>query len=275
MIGGMSVILVAGVSLCYAQGYRGAEMPWVTYEAETMKMTGTVLGPQCGPHLVEMESSGQRCVKLAAAGQLPFLANGAAVYGGQSNQVQDCLFTDITSGAGILISTTFPTTDSQENIDNNFSGTNVVRNCQILRSGGFDHVWQWRAAVQLCLDRHSISGLTLTDLSVLDSVSDGLSVVAPGSKNEQGMLSNGDLPGIKINGVHQVSRLAKGNTVFCSWTAGVKRDDWPTIVEIVEVTSEKKVIWAFREWTNPDLGPASCIQLLDEPGRDEECELQR
>jgi hypothetical protein len=43
----------------------------------------------------------------------------------------------------------------------------------------------------------------------------------------------------------------------------------------VEVTSVKKAVWAFREWTEPDLGPASCIQLLDEPGKDEEQELQR
>jgi hypothetical protein len=84
-----------------------------------------------------------------------------------------------------------------------------------------------------------------------------------------------DLPGITINGVHQATRLANGNTVFCNWTAGVKKPDWPNIVQVVEVTPEKKAVWAFREWTSPDLGPASCIQLLDEPGRDEDQELQR
>jgi len=131
-------------------------------------------------------------------GQLPFLANGAALYGGRSNQVLDCLFTDITAGAAILISTTFPTLDSQKNIDNNFSGTTVVRNCQVLRCGGFDHVWQWRAAVQLCLDRRSMSGVALMDLSILDSLSDGLSIVAPGSKNGQGMLSDANLDSVHI-----------------------------------------------------------------------------
>jgi hypothetical protein len=30
-----------------------------------------------------------------------------------------------------------------------------------------------------------------------------------------------------------------------------------------------------REWTDPDLGPASCIQLLDEKGKDEKQELMR
>jgi hypothetical protein len=45
----------------------------------------------------------------------------------------------------------------------------------------------------------------------------------------------------------------------------VKKPDWPSIVQVIEVTPEKKVVWAIREWENPDLGRASCIQLLDEP----------
>ncbi len=88
-------------------------------------------------------------------------------------------------------------------------------------------------------------------------------------------VKNGDLPGITLNGVHQVTRLANGNTVLCNWTAGVKREDWPKIVQVIEVTPDKKAVWAFNSWTNPDLGPASCIQLLDEPGRDEAQELMR
>jgi hypothetical protein len=87
-------------------------------------------------------------------------------------------------------------------------------------------------------------------------------------------IKDGDLPGIKINSVHQAHRLPNGNTVICNWTARVKRENWPTIVQIIEVTPDKKAVWAFREWTNPDLGPASCIQLLDQPGADENIELQ-
>lgn len=88
-------------------------------------------------------------------------------------------------------------------------------------------------------------------------------------------IKDGDLPGIKINSVHQATRLTNGNTVFCNWTARVKKQDWPTIVQVIEVTPDKKPVWAFREWTTPDLGPASCIQLLDEPGKAEERELMR
>lgn len=42
----------------------------------------------------------------------------------------------------------------------------------------------------------------------------------------------------------------------------------------IGLTPQKKVVWALREWTNPDLG-ASSIQLLDEPGKAENGDLQR
>jgi hypothetical protein len=47
---------------------------------------------------------------------------------------------------------------------------------------------------------------------------------------------------------------ANGNTVICNWTARVKKADWPTIVQVIEVTPEKRVVWAIREWVDPDLG---------------------
>ncbi len=131
-------------------------------------------------------------------GQLPFLANGAAIYGGESNRIEDCLFTDISPGCAILLSTTFPTADAKKNIDNNFSGTTVVRNCDLVRSGGYDHDWAWRAALQLCLDRRSISGVDIHDLNIKDSFSDGLSIVAPGSKHDDGTLSDAHIANVNI-----------------------------------------------------------------------------
>jgi hypothetical protein len=131
-------------------------------------------------------------------GQLPFLANGAAIYGGESNRIEDCRFTDISAGCAILLSTTFPTADAKKNIDNNFSGTTVVQNCDLIRSGGYDHDWAWRASLQLCLDRRSISGVDIHDLNIKDSISDGLSVVAPGSKHGEGTLSNARIKDVNI-----------------------------------------------------------------------------
>jgi len=98
----------------------------------------------------------------------------------------------------VLISTTFPTADESGRIDNNFSGTTVVRNCNLIRSGGFDHDWAWRAAFQLCMDRRSISGVNISNVNIRDSFSDGLSIVAPGSKHGQGTLSNVRLENVNI-----------------------------------------------------------------------------
>ncbi|HVU32683.1 MAG TPA: glycosyl hydrolase family 28-related protein [Opitutaceae bacterium] len=134
-------------------------------------------------------------------GQLPFLANGGALYGGAGNRIEDCRFTDITAGCGILISSTFPTSDPALKIDNNFSGTTVVRGCELLRCGGYDHDWAWRGALQICLDRRSISGLAISDVTIADSLSDGFSVVAPGAAKGEGTLTNTRLENVTVTKV--------------------------------------------------------------------------
>lgn len=131
-------------------------------------------------------------------GQLPFLANGISLYGGAGNRVEDCLLTDIGTGCGILISTTFPTTDEARGVDNNFSGETVVRNNRLVRCGGYDHSWAWRAAFQVCIDRRSIGGLRVSQLEIADSLSDGLSVVAPGRAKGQGTLSDSLFEGLVV-----------------------------------------------------------------------------
>ena len=127
-------------------------------------------------------------------GQLPFLANGAAIYGGVSNRVEDCLFQDFPYGCGILISTTFPVGA------NVFSGITVAQRGDLIRCGGYDPGWQWRAALQLCLDQSSLSGIRLNNLNITNSISDGLSIVAPGSSVSTGLgtLSNATIANVSI-----------------------------------------------------------------------------
>jgi hypothetical protein len=84
-----------------------------------------------------------------------------------------------------------------------------------------------------------------------------------------------DLPGIHLYTVQEVNRLANGDTVICNWYGGVKREDWPTVSQVIEVTPDKKVVWVLKQWSDPNLGPASAIQLLDEPGIAENGDLQR
>jgi len=105
-------------------------------------------------------------------GQMPFLANGVAIYGAEGNRVEDCLFKDLSYGCGVLISTTFPVGE------NEFRGTTVVQHCELIRCGGYDHFWQWRAALQLCLDQRGISGININHVNIADSISDGLGIIA-------------------------------------------------------------------------------------------------
>jgi len=136
-----------------------------------------------------------------STGSLAFLANGASLYGGANNRVEECLFTDMIAGCGILISTTFPTADEKRGVDNNFSGTTVVKNCRLIRAGGYDHSWAWRGALQVCLDRRSISGLHISGVEIRDSISDGVTIVAPGSAKGQGTLSDAVLDNVTVSGV--------------------------------------------------------------------------
>jgi len=62
-----------------------------------MKTTGTVLGPKYAPYLVETESSGQKCVKLVAAGEyVEFTAQSPA-----NAMVVRYSLPDATNGGGI------------------------------------------------------------------------------------------------------------------------------------------------------------------------------
>jgi len=149
---------------------------------------------------VEQVRPGDNVIRRCT-GQLTFLANGAAVYGGESNRVEDCLFTDISTGCGILISSTFPTSDEARKIDNNFSGTTVVRDCALIRCGGYDHSWTWRGSFQICMDRRSIAGLAVSRVTIRDSFSDGLTVVGPGSRKGEGTLSDARLEQVRIDRV--------------------------------------------------------------------------
>jgi outer membrane protein assembly factor BamB len=99
--------------------------------------------------------------------------------------------------------------------------------------------------------------------------------------NRQGEIvwqfSEKDIPEFKCFIFQEASRLANGNTVICNWCPSDLKDTatWPGSVQVLEVTPEKKVVWALSQWKNPDLGPASSIQLLDQPGFAENGDLQR
>lgn len=127
-------------------------------------------------------------------GELPFLANGGAIYGGPGNVIEGCLFQDLTYGCGVLISTTFPVGA------NIFSGANLVQDCDLIRCGGYDLGFGWRAALQLCMDPYNISGIEISNLNIMESISDGLSIVASnvGGATGVGTLSNTSIDNVSI-----------------------------------------------------------------------------
>jgi hypothetical protein len=74
-----------------------------------------------------------------------------------------------------------------------------------------------------------------------------------------------DLPaGIALHNIQTADRLADGNTVIFSSTGGTKPEDRPNIIQVLEVTPDKKLAWVLQDWKN--LGPATTAQFLDQPG---------
>jgi hypothetical protein len=71
---------------------------------------------------------------------------------------------------------------------------------------------------------------------------------------------NTDLPTAYrlVSAPQSCTRLANGNTIFCSRGGSGKGP------QLVEVTPDKKVVWVLQDWK--DLGDASAVQILDDPG---------
>jgi hypothetical protein len=74
-----------------------------------------------------------------------------------------------------------------------------------------------------------------------------------------------DLPDdVVLHNLQTAERLANGNTVIFSSTGGTKREERASIIQALEVTSDKKLVWVLQDWKN--LGPATTAQFLDQPG---------
>jgi hypothetical protein len=71
-------------------------------------------------------------------------------------------------------------------------------------------------------------------------------------------------PTILFHNIQTADRLANGNTVIFSSTGGTKAADRPGIIQLVEVTPDKRVVWVLQDWKH--LGPATTAQFLDQPG---------
>jgi hypothetical protein len=76
-----------------------------------------------------------------------------------------------------------------------------------------------------------------------------------------------DAPDYKFGSMQIATRLPDGNTLINNWgNTGGKISPDAALVQALEITPGKKIVWALRSWTNPALGPSTTIQVLDEPG---------
>ena len=93
--------------------------------------------------------------------QLPFLAQGFSIYGGENNTVEDCEVIDIPYGAGVFASTTFGT-------EFGFRGTSVFRRIRITRSGGSS------GTIGTVANLVDLAGLRFRDIDMFNSATDGI-----------------------------------------------------------------------------------------------------
>jgi len=74
-----ALVVLSLVSIHSAQAFSGATVPWTTYEAENMTISGGTILSSYAANTVAGESSGRQCVQLNGTGQyVQFTAQAAA-----------------------------------------------------------------------------------------------------------------------------------------------------------------------------------------------------
>lgn len=77
-----------------------------------------------------------------------------------------------------------------------------------------------------------------------------------------------DLPeDVRISHMQSAERLANGDTVIFGAGGAKTPEERSKLIQCVEVTPDKKVVWALQDWK--DVGPGTSAQFLDQPGTPE------
>ncbi|MFE9249019.1 CARDB domain-containing protein [Streptomyces sp. NPDC007088] len=122
--------------------------------------------------------------------QLPWRANGIAVYGGFGNTIENNVISDTMNYPGIMLATDHDPLP--------FSGQTLIAGNTLHRTGGaFWNEDQEFGAITLFAQGQDIPGVTIRDTDILDSTYDGIQFKTGG----------GAIPGVKINDV----RIDKSN----------------------------------------------------------------
>jgi hypothetical protein len=116
--------------------------------------------------------------------QLPWRANGIAIYGGANNRIENNLVYDTMTFPGIMLAT--------DHSPLPFSGTTLVANNGLFRCGGvFFGEAQEYGAITLFPSGQPIPGVVIRDTDIFDSTYDGIQFKTGG----------GEVPGAQITNV--------------------------------------------------------------------------
>ncbi|ROQ65678.1 pectate lyase-like protein [Streptomyces sp. 840.1] len=128
--------------------------------------------------------------------QLPWRANGIAVYGGYGNKVENNLVYDTMNYPGIMLAT--------DHDPVSFSGQTLIANNGLYRTGGaFWNEDQEFGAITLFAQGSDIPGVTIRDTDIEDSTYDGIQFKTGG----------GAMPDVRISNV-KISGSANGSGIL-------------------------------------------------------------
>jgi hypothetical protein len=114
---------------------------------------------------------------------------------------------------------------------NVFSGVTTAQRCDLLRCGGYDEGYGWRAALQICLDHYAsgITNVTLSSLNISNSISDGLSIIGGVGRLSNAVAAQVSIPnyGLGASGRHGAwaSSETVGGLAFSNSNVVEYRDD--------------------------------------------------
>ncbi|MFI6428094.1 CARDB domain-containing protein [Promicromonospora sp. NPDC050880] len=149
--------------------------------------------------------------------QLPWRANGIAIYGGYDNTVENNLVYDTMNYPGIMLATDHDPLP--------FSGTTLIANNGLYRTGGaFWNEDQEFGAITIFPQTHDITGVTIRDTDIVDSTYDGIQF-----KNGGGNMPDVRITNVRIDRSNNGSGIlamagARGNAILSDVTVTNSRD---------------------------------------------------
>ncbi|MBG6067359.1 CARDB domain-containing protein [Micromonospora ureilytica] len=143
--------------------------------------------------------------------QLPWRANGIAIYGGYDNSIENNLIYDTANYPGIMLATDHDPLP--------FSGTTLIANNGLYRTGGaFWNEDQEFGAITIFPATRDIVGVTIRDTDIIDSTYDGIQF-----KNGGGNIPNLAITNVRIDKSNNGAGIlamsgARGNAILTNVT---------------------------------------------------------